>query len=96
MSRIRLNQEYRNKIANRMKIHIEQEDTQEKEKFFQERENFKAHQDKTWELAKQIVRRHYLPEDIVKARYLQDKYPNVNTIAKDSCYHFGYMGKPEE
>ena len=45
MSRIRLNQEYRNKIANRMRVHIEQEDTQEKEKFFQERENFKAHQD---------------------------------------------------
>ena len=21
----------------------------------------------------------------------QDKYPNVNTIAKDSCFHFGYM-----
>ena len=27
---------------------------------------------------------------------MQDKYPNVNTIAKDSCFHFGYMGKPEE
>ena len=54
MSRIRLNQEYRNKIANRMRVHIEQEDTQEKEKFFQERENFKAHQDKTWELAQSV------------------------------------------
>ena len=42
MSRIRLNQEYRNKIANRMRVHIEQEDTQEKEKFFQERENGEA------------------------------------------------------
>jgi len=30
------------------------------------------------------------------AHYLQDKYPNVNTIAKDSCFHFGYMAKPEE
>jgi len=30
------------------------------------------------------------------AHYLQDKYQNVNTIAKDSCFHFGYMGKPEE
>jgi len=27
------------------------------------------------------------------AHYLQDKYPNVNTIAKDSCFHFGYMAK---
>jgi len=96
MSRIRLNQEYRNKIANRMKIHIEQEDTQEKEKFFQERENFKAHQDKTWELAKVCVERQYPKADVEMAHYLQDKYPNVNTIAKDSCFHFGYMGKPEE
>jgi len=91
MSRIRLNQEYRNKIANRMKIHIEQEDTQEKEKFFQERENFKAHQDKTWELAKLCVSRQYPQKDVDMAHYLQDKYPNVNTIAKDSCFHFGYM-----
>jgi hypothetical protein len=30
MSRIRLNSEYRNKIANRMRVHLEQEDTQEK------------------------------------------------------------------
>ena len=33
MSRIRLNQEYRNKIANRMRVHLEQEDTQEKQKY---------------------------------------------------------------
>ena len=96
MSRIRLNQEYRNKVANRMKVHIEQEDTQEKEKFFQERANFKAHQDKTWELAKVCVERQYPKEDVDMAHYLQAKYPNVNTIAKDSCFHFGYMGKPEE
>jgi len=96
MSRIRLNQEYRNKIANRMRVHIEAEDTQEKEKFFQLRENFKALQDKTWELAKVCVTRQYPKKDVAMAHYLQDKYPNVNTIAKDSCFHFGYMGKPEE
>jgi len=96
MSRIRLNQEYRNKIANRMRLHIEQENTQEKEKFFQSRENFKAHQDATWELAKECVSRQYPKADVDMAQYLQDKYENVNTIAKDSCFHFGYMGKPEE
>ena len=96
MSRIRLNQEYRNKIANRMRVHLEQEDTQEKEKFFQLRENFKSHQDKTWELAKVCVERQYPKKDVEMAHYLQDKYENVNTIAKDSCFHFGYMGKPEE
>ena len=96
MSRIRLNQEYRNKVANRMRVHLEQEDTQEKEKFFQLRENFKSHQDKTWELAKVCVERQYPKADVEMAHYLQDKYENVNTIAKDSCFHFGYMGKPEE
>ena len=96
MARIRLNQEYRNKVANRMRVHIEAENTQEKEKFFQCRENFKEIQDKTWALAKECVSKQYPQKDVDMAHYLQDKYDNVNTIAKDSCFHFGYMGKPEE
>jgi len=96
MSRIRLNQEYRNKGGHRFRTHLEQEETQEKEKFFQCRENFKAIQDKTWELAKVCVERQYPKADVDMAHYLQDKYPNVNTVEKDSCFHFGYMGKPEE
>ena len=95
MSRIRLNQELRNKCGTRFKVHFEQEETQEKEKFFQERENFKAIQDKVWELAKVCVTRQYPKEDVDMAHYLQDKYPNVNTIAKDSCFHFGYMAKKD-
>jgi len=96
MSRIRLNQEYRNKIGNRMRVHLEQENTQEKEKFFKERESFLDKQNATWDLAKECVTRQYPKKDVDMAHYLQDKYPNVNTIAKDSCFHFGYMGKPEE
>ena len=96
MSRIRLNQELRNKVGSRFKVHFEAEETQEKEKFFQERETFKSHQDKTWDLAKVCVARQYPKEDVKLAHYLQDKYQNVNTIAKDSCFHFGYMNKPEE
>ena len=96
MSRIRLNQELRNKGGLRFRSHLEQEQTQEKEDFFQKREKFKALQDKTWELAKVCVERQYPKKDVEMAHYLQDKYPNVNTIAKDSCFHFGYMGKPEE
>jgi len=96
MSRIRLNQELRNKIGTRMRVHIEQEHTQEKEDFFKKRETFKALQDETWELAQVCVSRQYPKKDVELAHYLQDKYENVNTIAKDSCFHFGYMGKPEE
>ena len=96
MARIRLNQEYRNKIANRMRVHLEQEDTQEKEKFFQARESMKPLQDETWKLAKEIVSRHYTPEDIKMAYHLQNKFQNVDTIAKDSCFHFGYQGQVED
>ena len=93
MSRIRLNQEYRNKIANRMRVHLEQENTQEKEKFFQLREDFLDKQNATWKLAQQCVTKQYPKKDVDMAHYLQNKYPNVNTIAKDSCFHFGYMKK---
>jgi len=95
MSRIRLNQEYRNKIANRMRVHLEQEDTIEKQNY----DNLKAQQidinDNAWKVAEKIVRRHYTNEDVKKAQYLQDKFENVDTIAKDSCFHFHYLGTKE-
>ena len=94
--RIRLNQEYRNKIATRMRVHLESEDTQEKEAFFKAREEMKPLQDITWKLAEQIVSRHYTPEDIKMAYHLQNKFENVDTIAKDSCFHFGYHGQVED
>ena len=95
MSRLRLNQELRNKIASRWRVHAEAEHTNEKEKFFQLRESFLDKQNATWDLAKQCVTRQYPKDDVKLAHYLQDKYPNVNTIAKDSCFHFGYMKKDD-
>jgi len=96
MSRIRLNQEYRNKIANRMRVHLEQEDTIEKQNY----DNLKAQQidinDNAWKVAEKIVRRHYTLDDVEKAQYLQDKFENVDTIAKDSCFHFHYLGTKED
>jgi len=95
MARIRLNQEYRNKIANRIKQHLFQEDTQEKRKY----DDLKADQininDNAWAVAEKIVRRHYTDEDVAKAYYLQNKFENVSTIAKDSCFHFHYQGQVE-
>ena len=40
--RLRLNQELRNKISSRWRVQAEAEHTDEKEKFFQERESFLA------------------------------------------------------
>ena len=95
MARIRLNNEYRNKIANRIKVHLQQEDTQEKRKY----DDLKAQQvdinDMAWSVAEKIVRRHYTDEDVEKAYYLQNKFENVSTIAKDSCFHFHYLGTKE-
>ena len=96
MSRIRLNQEYRNKIANRMRVHLEQEDTIEKQKY----DNLKAQQidinDNAWKVAEKIVRRHYTEDDVAKARYLQNKFEKVDTIAPGRCFHFHYMGTKED
>ena len=96
MARIRLNNEYRNKLANRIKVHLQQEDTQEKRKY----EKLKAQQvdinDMAWSVAEKIVRRHYTDDDVAKAYYLQNKFENVSTIAKDSCFHFHYLGTKEK
>ncbi len=96
MGRIRLNQEYRNKIANRMRVHLEQEDTIEKQNY----DNLKGQQidinDNAWKVAEKIVRRHYTLDDVAKAQYLQNKFENVDTIAKDSCFHFHYLGTKED
>jgi len=96
MARLRLNQEYRNKIANRMRVHLEQEDTIEKQNY----DNLKADQidinDNAWKLAESIIRKHYTPEDVRMAYHLQNKFENVSTIAKDSCFHFHYLGMKED
>ena len=95
MSRIRLNQEYRNKIANRMRVHLEQEDTVEKQKYDELKANQIDINDNAWKMAEKIVRRHYTEDDVEKAYYLQNKFENVSTIAKDSCFHFHYLGTKE-
>jgi hypothetical protein len=78
-----------------MRVHLEQEDTVEKQNY----DNLKADQidinDNAWKMAEQIVRRHYTLDDVAKAQYLQNKFENVSTIAKDSCFHFHYLGTKE-
>ena len=79
-----------------MRVHLEQEDTIEKQKY----DNLKAQQidlnDNAWNTAKEIVRRHYTDEDVKMAYHLQNKFENVDTIAKDSCFHFHYLGTVED
>jgi len=96
MARVRNNQGYRKKVLDIfIRPFLEQENTQERESYLQERETIKPLQDKTWQLASNIVGRFYTPKDVEMAYHLQNKFPNVNTIAKDSCFHFGYMNKAD-
>jgi len=96
MARVRNNQGYRKKVLDVfIRPYLEQENTQEREAFLQAREMIKPLQDETWKLASKIVRRHYTDEDVKMAYHLQNKFDNVNTIAKDSCFHFGYMAKKD-
>jgi len=96
MARVRNNQGYRKKVLDIfIRPFLEQENTQERESYLQERETIKPLQDKTWQLASNIVSRFYTPKDVEMAYHLQNKFPNVNTIAKDSCFHFGYMNKAD-
>jgi hypothetical protein len=94
MARVRNNQGYRKKTLDVfIRPYLEQENTQERESYLQERETIKPLQDKTWQLASNIVGRFYTPKDVEMAYHLQNKFDNVNTIAKDSCFHFGYMSE---
>ena len=90
--RIRLNQEYRNKIGNKIEERLQMEDTIEKERYNQLREQMKPNQDKAWALMYKIGRENYPQKDVDMANYLQTKYENVNTIAPDSCFHVAYEG----
>ena len=78
-----------------MRVHLEQEDTTEKQNY----DNLKAQQidinDDAWNMAEKIVRRHYTDDDVKMAYHLQNKFENVDTIAKDSCFHFHYIGEKE-
>ena len=79
-----------------MRVHLEQEDTHEKQKYDELKANQIELNDNAWNMAETIVRKHYTPEDVKMAYHLQNKFENVSTIAKDSCFHFHYLGTVED
>ena len=98
MARVRNNQGFRKKALDlHIRPYLEQENTQEREGYLQAREVIKPLQTHTFNnVMTPICRRHYTESDVAKAYYLQNKFENVDTIAKDSCFHFGYMAQPDE
>jgi hypothetical protein len=92
MARVRNNQGFRKKALDlHIRPYLEQENTQEREGYLQAREVIKPLQTHTFNnVMTPICRRHYTESDVAKAYYLQNKFENVDTIAKDSCFHVGY------
>lgn len=94
--RIRLNAEIRNRLAIQFKNHLENESTQEKEAFLQSREQYPLMEKTAFETARQIVSRVYPKEDVEKAKYLSDKFENIDIYRKDSCFNFSFTAEVEE
>jgi hypothetical protein len=45
---------------------------------------------------KEIVSRVYPKEDVEKAKYLSDKFQNIDIYRKDSCFNFSFTAEAEE
>jgi len=91
MSKIRMNTELRTKILNRYRDSAESENTQELEAYKQAREQVDMIYPSTFELARQVVERAYIPEDVLTCRTLKQKYGEpLDVVAKDKCFHFSY------
>jgi len=71
MSKISMNTELRNKILNRYRESAESENTQELESYKQAREEVDLIYPSTFELARQVVERAYIPEDVLACRTLK-------------------------
>ena len=83
MTRIRANQEYRNKVGNRIKQHLFQEDTHEKQTYDQLKADQIQLNDDAWKMAKKIVRRHYTEDDVAKA---YSYFSMMVNILEPLCY----------
>jgi len=80
MSKIRMNTELRNKILNRYRESAESENTQELESMKQAREQVDLIYPSTFELARQVVERSYIPEDVLTCRTLKKNMENLLTL----------------
>ena len=97
MARLRLNQELRNKISVVCEFILNKKKLKRKKNFFKSVRKYETFAtDNTWDLTCTLLLEDIIHHDDVKmARSFTNKFDNVDTIASDSCFHFGYMGKVE-
>lgn len=94
--RIRLNSEMRNKLALQFRHHFENEDTQEKEKFLQSREQVVEAETVAFKLMKKIVERQYPKKDIEMAKHLSNSHKNIDIYRTDCCFNLDFVENVEE
>ena len=91
MSRVRMNNEYRNKLLNLIKPKWESADTIEKNNFFMAREQAIQNQNYAFEIAKQVVERSYPKDDVDTCNDLKKKYAQqLHFVAKHKCFYFAH------
>ena len=92
-----MNTEYRNKFYNRIKDTFENEDTQERQAFFEAREDFNEKQKSAFKLATNIVERAYPKDDVATLRHFKKKYGDpCDVVAKDKCFYFSHSEDVDE
>ena len=92
MTKIRMNTELRNKLFNKIKNVFENEDTQEREGYLQQREEVDNQYERASNLAKHVVARSYPPEDVSVLRTFKKKYGSpCDVVAKDKCFYFAHQ-----
>ncbi len=97
MSRVRMNNEYRNKLLNLIKPKWESADTVEKNNFFMAREQATQNQNYAFEIAKQVVERSYPKDDVNTCNDLKKKYGQpLDVVAKDKCFYFAHNEDTDE
>ena len=97
MSKIRMNTELRNKLFNKIKYTFENEDTQERELYFQSREYVDEQYQSASALAKEVVERSYPTDDVATLRTFKKKYGQpCDVVAKDKCFYFAHNENVDE
>ena len=97
MSKIRMNTELRNKLFNKIKNVFENEDTQEREAYLQQREKVNDEYVIAQQFAKEIVERASPPEDVEVLRTFKKKYGSpCDVVAKDKCFYFAHSEDKDE
>ena len=92
---IRLNAEKRKSLNIDFRRHCEDQESHEKEEFFQAREYCNEVIPQTFETMKQVVERRFELDDVAQLQSLQKKYNTVNAVGTDSCFFMKVLGEKQ-